>query len=64
MRADFLLAPIAQAYSETFSDAKTQQFGMLTLSLPVVIDMGMVAGNLRERPWTGGVFVHLNVLLR
>ena len=64
MRADFLLVPIAEAYSETFSDAKTQPFGMLPLNLPVVLDVGMITRNLRERPWTGGIFVHLSVLLR
>jgi hypothetical protein len=62
MRADFAVVPIAQAYAETLADAKTQPFGALPLGLSVIVDVGVIAGDFRERPWTG--FVHHNALLR
>lgn len=49
VRADRLVAPVAEAHAKTLADALAQPFGMPALRLIAVIDVGVIAGDFRKR---------------
>lgn len=49
VRADRLVAPVAEAHAKTLADALAQPFGVPALRLISVIDVSVIAGDFRKR---------------